>query len=68
MGGLQWPFRPHAVEGRCINYLPDKPLAKPGKGRYEEKKELKSTVTELYEFIMNSIDDIYLSLSKELGD
>jgi hypothetical protein len=64
----QWPFRPHAVEGRCINYLPDKPLAKPGKGRYEEKKELKSTVTELYEFIMNSIDDIYLSLSKELGD
>jgi len=59
------PFSPLSVEGECINYLPDNPLAKPGKECFENKKEIKNTVKELSDYVSESIDNIYLALAKE---
>jgi len=56
------PFSPYFVKGECINYLPDRPLVEPGKESYKDKKEVKSTLRELCDYINDVIDNIYLTM------
>ena len=61
------PFRPFAIRGKCINYLPDRPLDMPRSETYHHKKEVNQTLEGLYNFIYETIDDIYFSMAKDLG-
>lgn len=60
------PFRPYIVKGKCINYLPDKPLVVPGEETFSQKKEVKRTLEGLHNYICEAKERIYQALAVEV--